>query len=184
MQQEVFGASNTEIESRQFAEFIFDSSLTTSQSSNLILQISQLFSQVKSFFRKRAWRRTRTSPPALCRWKVCLTPTNQKHSLGESRPRCLRCIVTHVVEAESYRGLIRSRCATVLFRHRRLDRRFVSWPFLGIKHHTTDARSVGCSLDDTCDRSTRTSLPVLCKSLGGRRKAATHNAAAFRQSVN
>ena len=145
--------------------------------------IRQLFSQVKSFFRNRAWRRTRTSPPALCRWKVCLTPTNQKHSLGESRPRCLRWFVTHVVEAEScrgYLGLIRSRCATVLFRHRRLDRRFVSWPFLGIKHHTTDARSVGCSLDDTCDRSTRTSLPVLCKSLGGRRKAATHNTAAFR----
>ena len=96
---------------------------------------------MKSCFRRRARRRTSPSPPALCRWKVGLTTT--KHSLGESRPRCMRCIATHVVEAESCRGLIRSRCATVLFRHRRLDRRFVSWPPVVIKPDTTDARSVG-----------------------------------------
>ena len=52
----------------------------------------------------------------------------------------------------------------------RYHRREVGGGFLGIKHHTTDARSVGCSLDDTCDRSTRTSLPVLCKSMGGAKK--------------
>ena len=135
----------------------------------------------------RARRRTRTSPPALCRWKVGLTTTNQKHSPGESRPRCLRWFVTHVVEAESCRGLIRSRCATVLFRHRRLDRQFVSWQLVVIKPDTTDARSVGCSLDDTSDRSTRTFLLALCgKSMGihsrAQRTTLLHSAKVLRTS--